>query len=235
MMSRPRATSSRINSTGSSSRSATRCIWGVTTPWRAKYIWVMQVMPTPSAGFSRIRFKGSDLSPPTHWRAPLSTGNLRGHAARCQDAAMLSQSWRRPGLIRRRSGSNGGSRGCGVSCPDRREFITALSAALLTSLDRPGARGSARPPARSAGTHPFRIRTVTAGVRLDSAADMRTIESAISFLDRTRKAYADAGYEVQTIRVATQPLTSPAQGVAVDRLLADIQALDRAASEHGVL
>ena len=119
--------------------------------------------------------------------------------------------------------------------PSRREFIAALSTVLLASLDRPGARGSARPPTRSAGTHPFRIRTVTAGVRLDSAADMRTIESAISFLDRTRKAYADGGYEVQTIRIATQPLTSPARGVAADRLLADIQALDRAASQHGVL
>src|SRR5881396_3967213 len=192
-------------------------------------------MPTPSAGFSRIRFKGSDLSPPGHWRAPLSTGNLRRYVARCQDAAMLSQSWRRPGLIRRRSGPDGGARGCGVSCPDRREFIAALGAVLLASLDRPGARGSARPPTRSAGTPPFRIRTVTAGVRLDSATDMRTIESAISFLDRTRKAYADGGYEVQTIRIATQPLTSPARGDARDRLTADLQVLDRVATDHKVL
>ena len=122
-----------------------------------------------------------------------------------------------------------------MTYPDRREFIAALSAVLLAPLDRPGARASARRPTPSAGTHSFWIRTVTAGVHVDSAADMRTIESAISFLDRTREAYADAGYEVQTIRIATQPLTSPAGGVAADRLLADIQALDRAASEHNVL
>src|SRR5213592_2297241 len=124
-----------------------------------------------------------------------------------------------------------------LSGPARREFIATLGAVLLTSLDRLGVPRRSRPaaPPGSASTHTFRIRTVTAGVRLDSAADMRTIESAISFLDRTRKAYADGGYEVQTIRIATQPLTSPARGVAADRLLADIQALDRAASQHGVL
>src|SRR5437660_2865513 len=66
MISRPRATSSRTSPTGSSSRSATRCIWGVTAPWRARYCWVTQSIPTPFAGASRIRFKGCDLSSPDH-------------------------------------------------------------------------------------------------------------------------------------------------------------------------
>src|SRR5213592_310218 len=124
-----------------------------------------------------------------------------------------------------------------LSRPARREFVATLGAVLLTSLDRLGVPRRSRPaaPPGSASTHPFRIRTVTAGVRLDSAADMRTIESAISFLDRTRKAYADAGYEVQTIRIATQPLTSPARGDARDRLTADLQVLDRVATDHKVL
>src|SRR2546425_357161 len=55
MMSLPRATSSRTTSTGSASRSATRRIWGVIVPWRAKLFWVTQSMSTPFAGTSRVR------------------------------------------------------------------------------------------------------------------------------------------------------------------------------------
>src|SRR2546422_9781037 len=86
MMSRPRATSSRTSSTGSSSRSATRCIWGVMVPWRARYCWVTQSIPTPFAGAGRIRFKGCDLSSPgSVGRAPLSLRNLIASVRRVVD------------------------------------------------------------------------------------------------------------------------------------------------------
>ncbi|NIR49922.1 DUF711 family protein, partial [candidate division KSB1 bacterium] len=52
----------------------------------------------------------------------------------------------------------------------------------------------------------FRIRTITAGVNLASLSDLSTIESALAFLARTNKEFETAGYEVQTLRIATQPL-----------------------------
>ncbi len=52
--------------------------------------------------------------------------------------------------------------------------------------------------------HQFRIRTITAGINLSNLADTSALISAIKFLRHSRKEYIEAGYEVQTIRVATQ-------------------------------
>ena len=108
----------------------------------------------------------------------------------------------------------------------RREFIGALAGALVSphALRLTPPRGPQR----------FRIRTITAGVRLTSPTDLEPIESAIAFLDRTRRAFQGAGYEVQTTRIATAPLAPPA-GRWTDRLLADLQALDRVVAAHQVL
>lgn len=52
----------------------------------------------------------------------------------------------------------------------------------------------------------FRIRAVTAGVPLESASDTEPLESALAFLRDARDALRSDGWEVQTIRAATQPL-----------------------------
>jgi len=109
----------------------------------------------------------------------------------------------------------------------RREFVGALGATLLASLDAPAPRPRV--------AHPFRIRAITAGVRLGSTSDLQPIASAIAFLERTQRAFTDAGYEVQTLRVALEPLAVRVSGAAGDRLLADLQALDRVATERKVL
>lgn len=110
--------------------------------------------------------------------------------------------------------------------PSRREFIGALAGALLSP------HALRRMPSRE--PHGFRIRTITAGVRLAAPTDLKPIESAIAFLDRARSAFQGAGYEVQTIRIATAPLAPPAARWT-DRMLADLQALDRVAADHQVL
>jgi hypothetical protein len=55
-------------------------------------------------------------------------------------------------------------------------------------------------------THQFRVRTVTAGITLNSLADTITFHAAIEFLNKARQAYIAKGYEVQTIRISTQNL-----------------------------
>ena len=55
-------------------------------------------------------------------------------------------------------------------------------------------------------SHRFRIRTITAGVNLKNTSDLATVESAIGFLQKAKKKFEDEGYEIQTLRIATQPL-----------------------------
>lgn len=52
----------------------------------------------------------------------------------------------------------------------------------------------------------FRIRAVTAGAPLERASDFEPLEAAIAFLGEARDELRSRGWEVQTVRVATQPL-----------------------------
>jgi uncharacterized protein (UPF0210 family) len=106
----------------------------------------------------------------------------------------------------------------------RRDAIALLGAAALTSLARPGRRGSAPDP----GGPGFRIRTITAGTNLRSPSDTGSVEAALASLKRAQRVVTDAGYEVQTIRIATQPLLEEAGHRTRADALAALQALDRA-------
>jgi len=106
----------------------------------------------------------------------------------------------------------------------RRDAIALLGAAALTSLARPGTRGSAPDPSGPG----FRIRTITAGTNLRSPSDTGSVEAALASLKRAQRVVTDAGYEVQTIRIATQPLLEEAGHHARADALAALQALDRA-------
>ncbi len=106
----------------------------------------------------------------------------------------------------------------------RRDAIALLGAAALTSLARPGTRGSAPDPSGPG----FRIRTITAGTNLRSPSDTGSVEVALASLKRAQRVVTDAGYEVQTIRIATQPFLEEAGHHARADALAALQALDRA-------
>ena len=84
----------------------------------------------------------------------------------------------------------------------RRRFLGLAGAAMVLPFASrlPGA-SMPGPPARS-----FRIRAVTAGVPLTGDADPRELEPALGFLRQARAGLEANGYEVQTVRLATQPL-----------------------------
>src|SRR5438309_5782339 len=84
-------------------------------------------------------------------------------------------------------------------------------------------------------SHRFRIRTITAGVNLKSTSDLATVESAIGFLQKARKKFEDEGYEIQTLRIATQPLPEYLNGKSRVAALADLKAIDGAVSAKNVL
>lgn len=79
----------------------------------------------------------------------------------------------------------------------RRRFLGLAGSILALPLARP-LLGTRRPP--------FRIRAITAGVPLSDARELRTLHDAIAFLGDAREELRSRGYEVQTVRAATQPL-----------------------------
>lgn len=72
----------------------------------------------------------------------------------------------------------------------------------------------------------FRIRTITAGVNLKSTSDLEAIEAAVRFLGRAKMVFENSGYEVQTVRLATQPLAEYLGDLSLNGAKPAIEKLD---------
>lgn len=81
----------------------------------------------------------------------------------------------------------------------------------------------------------FRIRTITAGVKLSSAGDMPSLQDAAAFLKKSRGQYEALGYEVQTVRIATQSLAEYLPDWQHSSSQDAIKQLDDFAGEHNVV
>ncbi|HYR99581.1 MAG TPA: DUF711 family protein, partial [Gemmatimonadales bacterium] len=116
----------------------------------------------------------------------------------------------------------------------RRDVLAMLSAAAWTSLV-PGRSSKVTATVPPPGGPGFRVRTITAGTNLKSLAETRTVEAALATLKRAKQAVTDAGYEVQTVRIATQPLLEDATPRTRGAALSALQALDRAVVAESAL
>lgn len=76
---------------------------------------------------------------------------------------------------------------------------------------------------------PFRIRTITAGITVNSLEDTVSINRAVGFLKEARRRFREAGYEVQTIRIATQNLYEYLDGLTHDEALPYLMKFDQMA------
>jgi len=74
-----------------------------------------------------------------------------------------------------------------------------------------------------------KVRAVTAFINIDSRHYASVVEDAVKFLNRAREAYQSAGFEVETIRVVTQPF--PKWTAGLNR--ADALALVRSYADLG--
>src|SRR5882724_6240344 len=120
-----------------------------------------------------------------------------------------------------------------MSWQSRRDFLGRLAATALSlgGVEPAGLdAGSAVPAVR-----PFRVRTITAGVGLETARELDRLEAAVTLLERGKTVFEADGYEVETLRVATPPLVAELSGSARDAALADLQSLDRVAQARNVL
>lgn len=79
----------------------------------------------------------------------------------------------------------------------------------------------------------FKIRAITAGISMAHIEDIDSIENAIGFLQRTRDRLRFSGYDVQTIRIATQPLAEYLPDWSSSRWIDRIETLDQIAVENG--
>jgi uncharacterized protein (UPF0210 family) len=80
-----------------------------------------------------------------------------------------------------------------------------------------------------------KVRTITAFVRLDRARYAEQIQVALKFLRQAKAAYEKAGFEVQTIRISTQPFPDYTRDLADDKVLAFFHDYDALAVKEGFI
>jgi len=82
---------------------------------------------------------------------------------------------------------------------------------------------------------PLRLRTITAGVELASVQDLAAVERALARVNRARKRAEEAGFEVQTVRVATNPIIASLDSAQRSSALAALEKIDAAAAATGAV
>jgi uncharacterized protein len=97
--------------------------------------------------------------------------------------------------------------------------LICLAAILLASLHL-----SAQ-TSQSAAANP-KVRAITAFVRLDQGNYQKQIADALAVLEKAKGEFSSSGYEVQTIRITTQPLAELVAGMPEDKALAFLRKFD---------
>ncbi|HEV8184131.1 MAG TPA: DUF711 family protein [Candidatus Angelobacter sp.] len=87
-----------------------------------------------------------------------------------------------------------------------------------------------KPPSNAAQP---KVRTVTAFVRLDRAMYQAQVSEALKMLRAAKDALTKAGYEVETIRITTQPFPEYIKGLTADQALEFFRAFDKLAQQEG--
>jgi uncharacterized protein len=103
---------------------------------------------------------------------------------------------------------------------------TGLAAVMLMSTFAGQGQSNSRP---------FPIRTITAGVTLQSLRDTATLLNAISFLQEAKKVYVANGYIVQTLRIATNNFTNYAGDGPYEKTIPSLIIMDSIARRHHII
>lgn len=83
--------------------------------------------------------------------------------------------------------------------------------------------------------NPVRVRTITAGVELTPALELDRVEAAVAFLTRAKRTFESAGYEVQTLRVAVNPVIASLAPAARDKALERLRRIDELVAAQGAI
>jgi len=88
-------------------------------------------------------------------------------------------------------------------------------------------------PAFAPATEKPKVRAITAFVRLERARYQAQVRDALGFLRAAKAAYQRAGYEVETIRISTQPFPEYIRGLDDQETMAFFRAYDKLAEKEG--
>ena len=80
-----------------------------------------------------------------------------------------------------------------------------------------------------------KVRTITAFVRLDRAHYLEEIQEAVRFLRAAKVEYEKGGFEVETIRITTQPFPEYTRDLSDDQVLAFFRDYDALAVKEGFI
>src|SRR5580692_7017365 len=78
-----------------------------------------------------------------------------------------------------------------------------------------------------------KVRAITAFVRLDRAHYQEQIQETLKFLRQAKAAFEKSGYEVETIRITTQPYPEYTRGMTDEQVLAFFRDYDALAVKEG--
>jgi uncharacterized protein len=114
-----------------------------------------------------------------------------------------------------------------------RRAYTRTTIAILVALAAIFS-GSILANAQDARSKP-KVRTITAFISLDRARYQEQIQKTLKFLRQAKFAFETAGFEVQTIRITTQPFPEYTRGWPDDNVLAFFRDYDALAVKEGFI
>jgi len=80
-----------------------------------------------------------------------------------------------------------------------------------------------------------KVRAITAFIRLDTTQYKQQVADALTLLRKAKARFELAGYEVQTIRITTQPFTEYTKGMSKQDILAFFHDFDNLAKQENIL
>jgi uncharacterized protein len=110
--------------------------------------------------------------------------------------------------------------------------LVTLSGATSAAQGAPATAPSALGAPSAISSSP-KIRTVTAFVRLDRGAYTAQVADALKLLRAAKDALTEAGYEVETIRITTQPFPEYTRGLSAEQALQFFRDYDKLAQQQG--
>ncbi|MBL8265118.1 DUF711 family protein [Steroidobacter sp.] len=111
--------------------------------------------------------------------------------------------------------------------PSRRDIFWLAGTAGLAAINLGDAVAAVK--------NPVRVRTITAGVELSPALELERVEAALTFLTRAKQTLTAAGYEVQTVRVASNPVIASLAPAARSKALEQLRKIDQLIAAHGAV
>lgn len=113
----------------------------------------------------------------------------------------------------------------------RRDLLALMAVGASTAGLSSGSAAAGR-PGKETALDALRIRAIVAGVEISGPGDKAPVEKAVARLLLARQRAHDAGFEVQTLRVATNPVIAPLDAGQRRAALGALRELDAVVAAH---